>query len=330
MEPTSPTPHQEVDTFLNEITGLSLRTQDTYRNALNLFIECEISIDENVLKAFDDAILKRRYTKAGVKSPYSKATRILYVTVVKRFLEWLDAHDKLAPWTRTKAEARLNASRGRHARSGIKHREPDERLYEMITFFDDQPDPTGRDADRLRLELLRNRALLHCLWDSAARVSELLSLTRAQVADGLSDRVTVVGKGDKVRTIFFTRESQAAMRAYCRTRQDPYPGLFISHRRDKGARLSRVSAWNIVKRAARGTGLHGMVSPHMVRHARATQLVNEGMPIESVQMVLGHENIATTQTYYAKMKVDVVKGQLEEYGLSPNQIRKSKLPKSEG
>ena len=317
----------EVHHFLGDLAGLSERTQATYRTALAAYLDSKIPIDENTLKAFDEYLTKRKYTRAGVKAPYSKATRSLYVTAVKRFLEWLDAHDKLAPWTRTKAEARLKASRGRHARSGVKHREPDERLYEMITFFDDQPEPAGRDADRLRLELLRNRALLHCLWDSAARVSELLSLTRAQVADGLSDRVTVIGKGDKERTIFFTRESQAAMRAYCRTRQDPYPGLFISHRRDKGARLSRVSAWNIVKRAARGTGLHGMVSPHMVRHARATQLVNEGMPIESVQMVLGHENIATTQTYYAKMKVDVVKGQLEEYGLSPDQIRKSRQPK---
>ncbi|MGQ9815581.1 MAG: tyrosine-type recombinase/integrase, partial [Candidatus Roseilinea sp.] len=54
------------------------------------------------------------------------------------------------------------------------------------------------------------------------------------------------------------------------------------------------------------------------------QLVNEGMPMESVQLVLGHESIATTQTYYAKLKADVVKAQLDEYGLSPEAVRKAR------
>ncbi len=320
---------QELPRFFAELTGFSERTMDTYRHALSAFLNSGIPIDENTLQAFDEYLSKRKYQKGGARHPYSKATRGLYLAALRRFLEWLDAHDRLPPWTRAKAEARLKASRSRQPRIGARHRIPDDRLHEMITFYDSLPEPAGRDADRLRLELYRNRALLHCLWDSAARVSELLSLTRAQVSDGQVDRVVVVGKGQKERYIFFTRESQAAIRAYCRLRDsggvhDPYPGLFISHRRDKGAKLSRVSAWNIVKRAARGSGLTGMVSPHMIRHARATQLVNEGMPMESVQLVLGHESIATTQTYYAKLKADVVKGQLDEYGLSPEEVRKAR------
>ena len=317
----------EVPHFFAELTGFSEHTMDTYRHALSTFLGSRIPIDENTLQAFDEYLNKRKYQKGGAKHPYSKATRGLYLAALRRFLEWLDAHDRLPPWTRAKAEARLKASRSRQPRSGARHRIPDDRLYEMVTFFDGISDPVGRDADRLRLELYRNRAVLHCLWDSAARVSELLSLTRAQVSDGQVDRVVIMGKGQKERYIFFTCEAQAAIRAYCRLREDPYPGLFISHRRDKGAKLSRISAWNIVKRAARGSGLTGMVSPHMIRHARATQLVNEGMPMESVQLVLGHESIATTQTYYAKLKVDVVKGQLDEYGLSPEEIRKARGPK---
>ncbi len=315
---------QEVPRFFAELSGFSARTLDTYRHALSAFLNSKIPIDENTLQAFDEYLNKRKYHKGGARHPYSKATRGLYIAALRRFLEWLDAHDRLPPWTRAKAEARLKASRSRQPRIGARHRIPDDRLHEMITFYDDLPEPAGRDAHRLRLELYRNRALLHGLWDSAARVSELLSLTRAQVADGQVDRVIVAGKGQKERYIFFTRESQAAIRAYCRLRDDPYPGLFISHRRDKGAKLSRVSAWNIVKRAARGSGLTGMVSPHMIRHARATQLVNEGMPMESVQLVLGHESIATTQTYYAKLKADVVKAQLDEYGLSPKALGKGR------
>lgn len=312
---------QEVPRFLAELSGFSERTIDTYRHALSVFLNSRIPIDDNTLQAFDEYLNKRKYQKGGARHPYSKATRGLYLAALRRFLEWLDARDHLPPWTRAKAEARLKASRSRQPRVGARHRIPDDRLHEMITFYDNLPEPEGRDAHRLRLELYRNRALLHSLWDSAARVSELLSLTRAQVSDGQVDRVVVAGKGQKERYIFFTRESQAAMRAYCRLREDPYPGLFISHRRDKGAKLSRISAWNIVKRAARGSGLTGMVSPHMIRHARATQLVNEGMPMESVQLVLGHESIATTQTYYAKLKADVVKEQLDEYGLSPEEVR---------
>lgn len=320
---------QEIPRFFAELSGFSARTIDTYRHALKAFLDSKIPIDENTLQAFDEYLNKHKYQKGGARHAYSSATRGLYIAALRRFLEWLDAHDCLPPWTRAKAEARLKASRSRQPRIGARHRIPDDRLHEMITFYDGLPEPTGRDADRLRLELYRNRALLHCLWDSAARVSELLSLTRAQVSDGQVDRVVVVGKGGKERYIFFTRESQAAIRAYCRLRdagplRDPCPGLFISHRRDKGAKLSRVSAWNIVKRAARGSGLTGMVSPHMIRHARATQLVNEGMPMESVQLVLGHESIATTQTYYAKLKADVVKAQLDEYGLSPEAVRKAR------
>lgn len=315
---------REVPRFLAELSGFSPRTLDTYRHALSAFLNSSIPIDENILQAFDEYLNKRKYRKGGARHPYSKATRGLYLAALRRFLEWLDAHDRLPPWTRAKAEARLKASRSRQPRVGARHRIPDDRLHEMITFYDNLPEPEGRDAHRLRLELYRNRALLHCLWDSAARVSELLSLTRAQVADGQADRVVITGKGQKERYIFFTRESQAAIRAYCRLREDPYPGLFISHRRDKGAKLSRISAWNIVRRAARGSGLTGMVSPHMIRHARATQLVNEGMPMESVQLVLGHESIATTQTYYARLKADVVKGQLDEYGLSPEEVRKAR------
>lgn len=315
---------REVPRFLAELSGFSPRTLDTYRHALSAFLNSSIPIDENILQAFDEYLNKRKYRKGGARHPYSKATRGLYLAALRRFLEWLDAHDRLPPWTRAKAEARLKASRSRQPRVGARHRIPDDRLHEMITFYDNLPEPEGRDAHRLRLELYRNRALLHCLWDSAARVSELLSLTRAQVADGQADRVVITGKGQKERYIFFTRESQAAIRAYCRLREDPYPGLFISHRRDKGAKLSRISAWNIVRRAAHGSGLTGMVSPHMIRHARATQLVNEGMPMESVQLVLGHESIATTQTYYARLKADVVKGQLDEYGLSPEEVRKAR------
>ncbi|MCS7060537.1 MAG: tyrosine-type recombinase/integrase [Anaerolineae bacterium] len=313
---------QAIPRFLSELSGFSPRTLDTYRYALTAFIDANIPIDENLLQAFDEYLSKRKYYRGNAKRPYSRATRSLYLAALRRFLEWLDAHDQLPAWTRAKAEARLKAARSRQPRSGVRHRIPDDRLHEMITFYDDLPDPVGRDAHRRRLELYRNRALLHCLWDSAARVSELLQLTRAQVADGQVDRVVILGKGQKERYIFFTRESQAAIRAYCRLRDDSYPGLFVSHRRDKGARLSRISAWNIVKRAARGSGLAGMVSPHMIRHARAIQLVNEGMPMESVQLVLGHESIATTQAYYAKLKPDIVKSQLDEYGLSPRQLRR--------
>ena len=303
-----------IEEFLNSLTGLSDKTREAYGYALALFESTHITLDSDVLRNFNTELDKRKY---------AKSTRMLYITALKRYLGWLDAMDKLpAALSRSKADERLRAVQSRRARESYHPKEIDRRLPEIIAFYDNQELPENQNK---RLELLRSRAIMHTLYSSAGRVSEITSLTRAQVADGQADQATTIGKGNKPRTMFFTREAQAAIRAYCNARQDTYPALFISHGRNKGRPLTRARVWQTVKLAVRTLGISTITSPHSFRHYRATQLLNEGMSLEFVQEYLGHSSPATTRIVYAQVNKRVLKEQLNEFGLSPKEALKQAL-----
>ena len=118
--------------------------------------------------------------------------------------------------------------------------------------------------------------------------------------------------------MYFTGEAQAAIRVYLAERDDSYAGLFISHGRDKGARLSRTGLWRVVKQAARALDMKG-VSPHTFRHWRATQMLNDDVPLEIVQELLGHSDIGTTRKVYAKSRRAKVKQAFRKHTPSPRQ-----------
>lgn len=300
-----------IDAFLASLHSASPNTRNAYRAALTLALNAQLKLDEDVLNQFSALLSKRKF---------SRATKQLYLTALRRLLQWMEANDRLPPgFNRAKAEVRYKVARG-SARAGYRHRQPDPQLPRLILHYDAMPLPEER---KRRLEILRNRALLHTLYASAGRVSEIVSLTRAQVADGRVSEVLIVGKGNKERILFLTPEAQAAIRAYCQERNDPYPALFISHRRNYGQPLTRMSIWRIVKQAAKSIGLSGSTSPHTFRHYRATQLLNEGMPLESVQAYLGHASPETTRIVYAHTRTSVLRDQLNTYGLSPSEAAKA-------
>ncbi len=304
----------QVQAFLTSLHDASDNTRAAYKAGLALAVEAKLPLDEDVLQRFSALLAKRKF---------ARATRRLYLASLRRLLQWMDAHDLLpAGFNRAKAEARLRVSRG-DSRAGYRHRAVDPDLPRIITYYDEQPLPdpsnTCSAASCKRLELLRDRAIMHTLYASAGRVSEVAALTRAQVADGRASEVLITGKGNKERMLFLTPEACAAIRAYCNERDDPYPALFISHRRNKGQPLTRMSIWRAVKRAARALGLSKAASPHAFRHYRATQLLNEGMPLESVQAYLGHASPETTRVVYAHTRTAVLRDQLDTYGLSPKQ-----------
>jgi site-specific recombinase XerD len=256
------------------------------------------------------------------KRKFSKATQRLYLAALRRLLEWLDSEDELPTgFNRSKAIAKYKVARG-SARSGYKYRAPDPELARIITYYDEitLPETNVRDAERLKLELLRTRAIMHTLYASAGRVSEVATLTRAQVADGRIAEVLITGKGDKQRMLFLTPESQRAIRAYCDAREDTYAPLFISHRRGKGQALSRNAIWKVVKEAVSALGLSKTTSPHSFRHFRAVQLLNEGMPLENVQAYLGHTSPETTRIVYAHTHTSVLRDQLNTFGRSVKDV----------
>lgn len=149
----------------------------------------------------------------------------------------------------------------------------------------------------------RDRALLEFLFSSGLRVSELVGLDRESV-NLEAGELTVRGKGGKLRMVFVSDRARAALRRYLDARKDADPALFVSTRRgfaEKSSaydlRITVRTVERIVARLAAKAGLTKQVHPHTLRHSFATDLLRNGADIRSVQALLGHSSITTTQIY---------------------------------
>ena len=194
-------------------------------------------------------------------------------------------------------------------------------MPKIIIYYDTLPLPPENDKYNRRLSLLRNRALVHTFYSTAARISEVVGLNRVTVGNGRAAHALIIGKGNKPRTIHIRSYAQTAIRAYLAERTDSNPALFVSHSRNAlNARLSITSAHNVVKRAVKALNLNESLSAHDFRHFRATQLLREGMPLEVVQEFLGHTDIATTRNIYAPvLGVEIVSEWLDQVDTAPNE-----------
>ncbi|MBI2030109.1 tyrosine-type recombinase/integrase [Candidatus Kaiserbacteria bacterium] len=150
------------------------------------------------------------------------------------------------------------------------------------------------------LTALRDRAILELFFSTGLRVSELCNLN--QDLDLSRDEFSVRGKGEKVRVVFLSDEAKKAITAYLKKRGDMSDALFVSY--GVGApkskdlpRLTPRSVERIVKQYAIKAGITRKVTPHVIRHSFATDLLENGADLRSVQALLGHANIATTQVY---------------------------------
>ncbi|MFC5065761.1 site-specific tyrosine recombinase XerD [Actinomycetospora atypica] len=147
---------------------------------------------------------------------------------------------------------------------------------------------------------VRDRALLELLYSTGARISEVVGLDVDDV-DTEQRTVVVTGKGGKQRLVPIGRPALAALEAY-RVRSRPgfalkgrgTPALFLNAR---GARLSRQSAWNVLRETAEFAGITAEISPHTLRHSFATHLLDGGADLRVVQELLGHASVTTTQIY---------------------------------
>ena len=152
---------------------------------------------------------------------------------------------------------------------------------------------------------LRDRAIIEMLYATGLRISELVSLNRDQVNLD-SKEFSVRGKGNKVRVAFLTDNAAKALAAYLKKRTaggDVYPPLFINQRKIKDLtdfekkRLTRHYITTMITKTARLAGITKPVSAHTLRHSFATTLLGNGADIRSVQEMLGHASISTTQVY---------------------------------
>jgi site-specific recombinase XerD len=147
----------------------------------------------------------------------------------------------------------------------------------------------------------RDKAILELLFSTGLRVSEIANL-RIDAINLKLDEFTVLGKGSKHRVVFLSEGARGGIKAYLERRRDVSPFLFVRHDRARkftpGAHpLTPRSIQRIVDRYSREAGITKRVTPHTLRHTYATDLLRNGADIRSVQSLLGHESITTTQVY---------------------------------
>jgi integrase len=209
--------------------------------------------------------------------------------------------------------------------------EPPEGIEELIHAFDEAEIEQEADPEEIRRqqrESMRNRAILYALADSGARVSEILRLEANDVRAARLNpqgiwqmRVRGKGRGKSGRlvTLRFSQATLSAMKDYLAARNDPgATALFVSHAKTRpkyrGKPMSSNAVWRMIRRTAKGLGLPH-IHPHDFRHWRATQMLQEGVPIDQVQRFLNHRSIRTTQLY-----AKTAEQQVDEAGLRTSPI----------
>jgi site-specific recombinase XerD len=146
-----------------------------------------------------------------------------------------------------------------------------------------------------RRALLRDKAILELLFSTGLRVSELCALDSD--IDLSRDDLSVRGKGEKVRVVFLSESAKGAVRDYIKARKDMEEALFVDGREKRPHRITPRDLQRHLKRYAAMAGITKKVTPHILRHAFATDLLGNGADLRSVQQLLGHASINTTQIY---------------------------------
>lgn len=145
------------------------------------------------------------------------------------------------------------------------------------------------------LSYLRDSAILELLFSTGLRVSELCALNAD--LDLSRDELSVRGKGEKVRVVFLSSAAKEAVRAYLKARKDMEEALFVDGRPNRLHRITPRDVQRHLKTYVALAGITSVVTPHTLRHAFATDLLSNGADLRSVQALLGHASINTTQIY---------------------------------
>jgi site-specific recombinase XerD len=331
LRPAYPTLAEIEQRFLASIAFQSPRTGATYRDGMLRFDHflAVAGVDPFTMTADDaqlpDDVLEHFFRWLN-DSGYSRGTIETYLGGVKAFWRFATAKRYVPPrFSYDAMRAGLAMVMGRH-----KVRSPriDARLPLIVVHVDGLPLPADCDpwGQSRRLEMLRDRALLHVLFYSGMRRAEVASLNRQDVQDGWAHDALVIGKGDKDRNVFFGDDAQRAIRAYLEARNDDLVPLFLRHdnrRRQPGAggehwRLSLQSIWYMVRGYAAELGIKA--SPHHFRHLKASTLLNRGASLSEVQDVLGHSSPETTKQIYAHMTPKVLRDAVEKYSATPAEL----------
>jgi len=268
--------------YLEIERGRSLNTIGNYSHYLDRFFEySKIKEPKNIT---DDIVREFRLwlnRQAGINGEtLKKRTQNYYLIALRSFLKYL-ANRNITSLPPERIELAKVPERGLDLISS-------EELTRLLLA------PNGSD-----LKSLRDKAILELLFSTGLRVSELCSLSRYM--DISKDEFSVRGKGEKVRVVFVSQEAKQAVKTYLNKREDMDDALFvrISEKKTSNSslRITARSIERIIKHYAIKAGISKKVTPHVIRHSFATDLLQNGADIRSVQALLGHANINTTQIY---------------------------------
>jgi site-specific recombinase XerD len=255
----------------------SRKTRENYERYLKEFIkwsklQTTEAITENIVRDF------RLYL---ARKEIKKITQSYYVIALRNFLRYLTRHDLkvLSP-------------------DKIELPKVSRRQIEILDYRDLErllAAPSGND-----LRSLRDRAVLETFFSTGLRLSELCALDR--YLDLSRGEFSVRGKGEKIRVVFLSDSSRAAIKNYLDKRSDPDQALFVSLSKAKNpkilGRITPRAVERLVSFYGRKAGIpQDKISPHKIRHQFATDLLMNGADLRAVQELLGHANISTTQIY---------------------------------
>ncbi len=265
--------------------GRSLRTVENYDHYLSRFFE---EMNVNAIKDIDESSIREFrlklnrapgvFVKGQSRATMKKNTQNYYMIALRSFLKYL----------RKRRITAITPDVIELAKTGARHLDliSTDELGRLLTAPGNE---TAKD--------LRDKAILELFFSTGLRLSELCSLNSD--LDLSKDEFSIRGKGEKVRVVFLSDNSKKAIKAYLTARKDMEEALFVNvSKNGKGnSRLTPRSIERIVKHYAMKAGISKKVTPHVLRHSFATDLLSNGADIRSVQMMLGHANIATTQVY---------------------------------
>lgn len=264
----------------------SPKTVENYNRYLNRFfkfskISAPSQITEDLVRQY--RLRLNRVTDQKGNS-LKKVTQNYHIIALRNFLKYLAKRD-------IKSVAAEKIELGKQEDREVTFLEPGE-LDRLLGA------PEGS-----KLDALRNRAILNMLFSTGMRVSELCSLDRDKI-DLARGELSVMGKGRKIRLVFLSDTAREAIKQYLDKRLDVDEALFVrilktkNFSKDTNYRLTPRSIQRVVKKYAIMAGIMGKkVSPHSLRHTMATDLLRNGADIRSVQAMLGHASVTTTQIY---------------------------------
>jgi site-specific recombinase XerD len=270
--------------------GRSVKTIENYGRYLNRFVAyAKVSdpkeITEPMIREYRLWLNRQPGTKAGRgHDAMKRRTQNYYLIALRAFLKFL----------RKRGIEAVSPER-------IELAKVPERSLDLITAGEltrllNAPDQKTERG-------MRDKAILELLFSTGLRVSELCNLSQDDI-DMSRNEFSVRGKGDKVRVVFLSDNAKGSLRAYLKARKDMDDALFVQYGKNvkqvKGSatlRLTPRSVERMVKRYATKAGITRKVTPHVVRHSFATDLLQNGADLRSVQALLGHAHIGTTQVY---------------------------------